>query len=106
MPMYMVAADYTHEGLQGVRSKGAKSRLDAVRDMVEGLGGTLESFYFAFGGTDVFVTADLPDDEAAAAVALTVSASGAVTTSTIKLLTVDQIDDALGRSVAYRPPGS
>lgn len=70
------------------------------------MGGTLESFHFAFGDTDVCVVADPPDDEAAAAVALTVSASGAVTTSTVKLLTVEPIDAALGRSVTYRLPGS
>lgn len=106
MPKYLVEANYTHQGLQGVRDKGAKSRVDAVSDMIKGLGGTLESFYFAFGENDAYVTADLPDDESAAAVALTVSASGAVTTRTVKLLEPEQIDDALGRSVAYRPPGS
>ena len=73
--------------------------------MVNGMGGTVESFYFAFGDTDVYVVADLPDDESAAAVAFTVSASGGATTSTVKLLTVEQTDAALGLSVDYVPPG-
>lgn len=106
MPKYLVEASYTEQGLQGVRDKGAKSRVDAVGDMIKGLGGTMESFYFAFGDTDAYVTAELPDDESAAAVALTVSASGAVRARTVKLLEAAQIDDALGRSVTYRPPGS
>ena len=105
MPKYLIQANYTLEGLKGVRTKGAKSRADAVDNMVNGMGGTVESFYFAFGDDDVYVVADLPDDESAAAVAFTVSASGGATTSTVKLLTVEQADAALGLSVDYVPPG-
>ena len=72
--------------------------------MVNGMGGTVESFYFAFGD-DVYVVADMPDDESAAAVAFTVSAAGGATTSTVKLLTIEQADAALGLSVDYVPPG-
>ncbi len=106
MPKYLVTANYTLEGLKGVRQKGAKSRADAVGDMIKGLGGTMDSFYFAFGPADVYVVADLPDDETAAAIAFTVSAAGGATTSTVKLLTVEQADSARGLSVGYTPPGS
>ena len=105
MPKYLIKANYTLEGLKGVRAKGAKSRADAIDNMVNGMGGTVESFYFAFGDDDVYVVADLPDDESAAAVAFTVSAAGGATTSTVKLLTVEQADAALGLSVDYVPPG-
>ncbi len=47
----------------------------------------------------------LPDDVAAAAVAMTVTASGAVSNSTVKLLTPEQIDAAAKRSPTYRAPG-
>jgi uncharacterized protein with GYD domain len=106
MPKFLISANYTHEGMKGVREKGAKSRLDAVSAAVEGLGGRLESFHFAFGDTDAYVIVDMPDDESAAAIALSVSASGAVTMSTTKLLTIEQVDEALGRGVKYSPPGS
>ena len=105
MPKYLIVANYTVEGLRGVKEKGAKARADAVGDMVKGMGGTMESFHFAFGDADVYVLAELPDDESAAAIAFTVSASGGARTSTVKLLTVDQADEALGRSVGYTPPG-
>ena len=81
------------------------ARADAVDSMVNAMGGTVESFYFAFGDADVYVVADLPDDESAAAVAFTLSAAGGATTSTVKLLTVEQADAALGLSVDYVPPG-
>ena len=106
MPKYLISANYTAEGMAGVRAAGAKSRVDAVATMLEAMGGRLDSFHFAFGDTDVFVIADVPDDEAAAAVSIAINGSGAVSTRTTKLLTVDQIDEALRRSVDYRPPGS
>ncbi len=106
MSKYLFKANYTLEGLKGVRAKGAKSRADAIASMVNGMGGTVESFYFAFGDDDAYVVVDLPDDETAAAVAFTVSAAGGATTSTVKLLTIAQADAALGRSVDYVPPGS
>ena len=65
----------------------------------------MEAFYFAFGEVDAYVLVDLPDDETAAAVSLAVTGSGAAETATIKLLTTDQIDAALAKSVPYRPPG-
>ena len=106
MPKYLITANYTAEGMAGVRAAGAKSRVDAVSTMLEAMGGKLESFYFAFGDTDVFAIAEAPDDEAVAAVAIAINASGMVSISTTKLLSVDQIDEALRRTVDYQPPGS
>jgi uncharacterized protein with GYD domain len=105
MAKYLITANYTSEGMSGVRAAGAKSRVDAVSTMLEAMGGRLESFYFAFGDTDVFAIADVPDDEAAAAVAIAINSTGAVSISTTKLLSVEQVDEALRRSVDYTPPG-
>ena len=55
------------------------------------------------------VIVDLPDNEAAAAVALSVDSAGGATTRTTVLLTPEQVDDAANRSVEavdYRPPGT
>jgi uncharacterized protein with GYD domain len=98
MPKYLIQASYTLEGVKGVQSKGGSSRREAVAHAVEGVGGSLESFYFAL--------VDLPDNEAAAAVALTVNAAGGATTRTVLLLTPEEIDTAAQRSVDYRTPGS
>jgi len=106
MPKYLISANYTAQGMEGVRSAGAKSRVDAVSTMLQAMGGKLESFHFAFGDTDVFTIVEVPDDEAAAAVAIAINSSGAVSTRTTKLLTVEQVDEALRRSVKYQPPGS
>jgi uncharacterized protein with GYD domain len=73
--------------------------------MAEALGGKLESFYFALGDVDAYVTVELPDNEAVAACALAVNASGAVTVKTIQLLTPEEVDSAAKLSAGYRPPG-
>jgi uncharacterized protein with GYD domain len=106
MPKFLIATSYTLEGVKGVRSQGGTSRRDAAAQTIESVGGTLEGFYFAFGDTDVYVIADLPDNETAAAVALTVNASGGATTKTVLLLTPEEVDSAAKRSVTYSPPGS
>ena len=69
-------------------------------------GGRLESFYFAFGERDVYTVVDLPDNESATAVALTVNASGAVKVRTTVLVTPEEVDAAAKRSVEYRAPGA
>jgi uncharacterized protein with GYD domain len=106
MPKYLLQASYTSEGVEGVRSKGGSSRRDAVASTVASLGGQLEAFYFGFGDHDAYVIVDLPDNEAAAACALTVNAAGGAEVETVVLLTPEQVDDAAKRSVDYRPPGT
>ena len=82
------------------------ARRQAVTSAVESVGGQLESFHFGFGDRDVFVIADFPDNKSAAAMALAVNASGAVTTRTVVLLTPEEVDAAAKHSVDYRPPGA
>jgi uncharacterized protein with GYD domain len=106
VPKFMVKARYTAEGAKGVQSGGGTSRRDAIVNMAEGLGGSLESFYFAFGETDAFVVLDLPDNRSAAAAAIAVGASGAAASEVVVLLTPEDVDAAAGLSVDYRPPGS
>jgi uncharacterized protein with GYD domain len=106
MPKYLVEASYTAEGVKGIQGAGGTSRRDAIAALAESVGGRLESFYFAFGERDVYVVVDLPDNESATAIALTVNASGVVKARTTVLLTPEEVDGAAQRSVNYRPPGA
>ena len=106
MAKYLVIASYTAEGMKGIADKGGTARREAVEKLVADLGGTVESFYFGFGEGDAYVTVDLPDNVSAAAVSMTVGASGMVQTRTIVLLTPEEIDRAAQTKAAYRPPGS
>lgn len=106
MPKYLIEASYTVEGVKGVQRAGGSSRRDAIAALAESVGGQLESFYFAFGERDVYTVVDLPDNESATAVALTVNASGAVKVRTTVLVTPEEVDAAAKRSVEYRAPGA
>ncbi len=106
MPKFLIEASLTAQGVSGVQREGGSARQQAVSKAIESTGGQLESFYFGFGENDVFVIADFPDNEAAAAMALAVNSSGAVTTRTIVLLTPEEIDSAAQKSVEYRAPGA
>jgi len=106
MPKYLLEVSYTLEGVQGVVAKGGSARKSAAQAAAKSVGGKLDSFYFAFGGTDVVTIADLPDNTAAAALALAVTAGGGATIRTVVLLTPDEIDAATKKGVKYSPPGA
>ena len=105
MPKYLVQASYTTEGAKGLLKDGGSKRRAAVEAVMNGLGGKVEAFYFAFGATDAFIIIDGPDNITAAAVSLTVNASGAVSTHITPLLTPEEIDQATKKTVGYRAPG-
>jgi uncharacterized protein with GYD domain len=105
MANYLVIASYTSEGTRGLLEKGGTARAESVKRAVEGLGGKVQSFYFAFGDDDVYVHVEVPDNTAAAALGLTVSSTGLVSARTVVLLTPAEIDEAAQRQVAYTPPG-
>ena len=67
MAKYLFRTSYTQAGVAGLIREGGTGRRDALRQTVEGLGGTLEGFYYAFGDDDLLLITDLPDVEAAAA---------------------------------------
>jgi uncharacterized protein with GYD domain len=105
MPKYLLEVNYTLDGIKGVRSEGGSARVAAATELIEGLGGTMESFYFAFGENDAYVIADMPDTVSAAAAALTVCAGGGARVRTVVLLTAIEVDAAAKKQALYRPPG-
>ncbi len=107
MPKFLFKANYTApSGVQGLLKDGGTKRVEAARAAIEGAGGTLESFYFAYGDTDVFAIIDAPDAATATAIVLTINASGAVTGTTVPLITPEEVDEAAQKQIDYRPPGA
>jgi uncharacterized protein with GYD domain len=105
MKKYLIKGSYNSDGAKGLIQEGGSGRRTAIEKMLEGMGGKVESFYFAFGEDDVYVIVELPDDISAVAVGLTVNGSGLVKISTTILLTAADIDAASKKSVSYRAPG-
>ncbi|MHB8718078.1 MAG: GYD domain-containing protein [Candidatus Dormibacteria bacterium] len=106
MPKYLFEFSYSTDGVKGLLEEGGTSRRDATARLAESLGGEVEAYYFAFGGRDGFLIADVPDNAAAAGASLIASASGAVSVTTTVLLSPEEIDAAARMHGDYRPPGS
>ncbi len=105
MAKYLLEGSYSAEGLKGVQKDGGSSRHEAAARAISSVGGHMDSMYFAFGDHDVIAIFEAPDNVTASALAIGVSASGLIRTKVTPLLTVEEVDQAVKKSVVYRPPG-
>ena len=106
MAFYLIRAAYSGTAAAHM-VQHPQHRENAVRKTCEALGGKLHSFFYCFGDYDAITIVELPNNEAAAAVALSVEASGAVRQiQTTVLITVPEAMDAmkLAQSDKYTPP--
>jgi len=106
MTKYLIKASYTAEGVRGLMKSGGTNRRQAIEKMLTNVGGKLEAFYYAFGSHDVYAICSIPDTATAAAIVLSIKASGLVSISTTVLLEPGEIDAAKHIAVSYRIPGN
>ncbi|MCC6719506.1 MAG: GYD domain-containing protein [Acetobacteraceae bacterium] len=105
MPKFLIRGSYTPEGMKGLLKDKASGREREVAAACEAMGGKLDSLHYALGDDDVFVLVDMPSHVQMASLAVAVGTSGLVATRTVPLLTVAEMDRALGEPPKYRPPG-
>lgn len=105
MAKYLAIASYTADGLRELAAHGATARIEASKKLVAEAGGSIESFYFAFGSDDAFIVCDLPDNVAAAAAAIAAGASGVVVSRMVPLLTAEEVDQAVAKNLQLAGPG-
>jgi uncharacterized protein with GYD domain len=105
MAKYLVKSNYTLEGLKGLLKEGGTGRREAVEKAAASVGGKVESYYFAFGDTDVYAIFDFPDNVTATAVSLIANVAGTSTPKITVLLTPEEVDAATKITADYRPPG-
>jgi uncharacterized protein with GYD domain len=105
VPKYLISASYEEDGVKGLLEAGGTSRADALRQIIQSMGGKAEAFYFAFGEHDGYAIVDLPDNVSAVAIPLIVRATGVANMKVTPLLTPQEIDAATQKTVNYRPPG-
>ena len=105
MAKYLIQANYVGEGIKGLLKEGGSSRRAVLENLFQSMGGKLESFYYAFGDTDAYIIADIPDNVTATALLLGATSSGAVTCKTTVLITPEEVDAATKLTPSYRPPG-
>lgn len=106
MSRYMFIARYDSAGTKGVVSKGGSARAAVIEKLAADLGGRMETFDFAFGEDDVYTLCELPDNRAAAAVALAVNSTGLARVRTVVLMSPEDVDAATKQKVNYTPPGT
>ena len=86
--------------------KTPQDRSELVRAPIEKLGGKVEGFYFAFGEYDIIGIVEMPDNVAAAAFSVAISAGGACSSvKTTPLLTTGEAVEAMRRAATsgYKP---
>jgi uncharacterized protein with GYD domain len=106
MPKYLIQTAYTPESWAAM-TKSPQDRIDAVRPAIEGLGGTLEVGYLAFGEYDIVAVVDFPDNVSAASFSISVAAKGGVKAfKTTPLMTMDEAVRAMEKAggSTYSPP--
>jgi uncharacterized protein with GYD domain len=105
MAKFLLEVNYTLEGIKGVKSEGGSARVAAATTAIEGLGGKVDTFYFALGDVDAYLIVDYPDNVSVAAASIAVGAGGGATIRTTALLAPTDIDTAAAKQTTYRPPG-
>jgi uncharacterized protein with GYD domain len=105
MAKYLIQVNYVGDGIKGLLKEGGTARRAAVEKLFTSMGCTIESFYYAFGETDLFIIGDFPDAASVAAGVLTVTSTGTVTCRTTVLMTPEEMDVAAKMSPIYTPPG-
>ena len=105
MPKYLFHGSYTESGLKGLIKEGGTKRREAITKAVESTGGKLEALYFAYGNDDFYFIADNPDPISAITGSLLSNATGTVRLKTTVLITPEEVDEAVKRTLDWRPPG-
>jgi uncharacterized protein with GYD domain len=107
MPLYLTKFSYTPQTWARLIDN-PEDRRKAAQSYIESVGGKLHGFWYAFGSHDGYNLWEAPDNVSMAAVALAISAGGALSSfETTVLLSVEETMEALGQAgqVRYRAPG-
>jgi uncharacterized protein with GYD domain len=105
MPKYLYHGSYTDKGLKGLLKDGGSKRVKVTKKAIESLGGKMEAYYFALGGSDFFIILEAPDNVAAITGSMVANASGTVNVSITALVSPEEVDLAAKQTMKWSPPG-
>jgi uncharacterized protein with GYD domain len=95
MPTYISLANWTDQGVRGV--KETLTRADQNAQLAQKHGCTLAQLYWTVGPYDLVAIVEAPDEESAMAYALEVGSSGAVRTTTLRAYDREEISGVIRR---------
>ncbi len=107
MPSYLIQGAYTPDAWAAL-VKQPQNRVEAVRPVVEKLGGKLQHAWLAFGEDAIVFVVEMPENTAAAAFAMAIAAGGALKAfKTTPLLSVEEGVEAMRKAqgAGYHRPG-
>ena len=105
MSKYLFYGSYTPEGFKGLMKEGGSKRIEAAKQALGSVGGSLEAFYFSNGEQDFYIIVNLPDHVSSTAITLAGNVSGTFSIRAVALLTPEEMDEAVNMKVDFRPPG-
>ncbi|MCP3891337.1 MAG: GYD domain-containing protein [Desulfobulbaceae bacterium] len=105
MPKYLYHGSYTDKGLKGLMKDGGSKRMKVTKKAIESLGGRMEAYYFALGGSDFFIILEAPDNVRAITGSLVANASGTVKVNITALVSPEEVDLAVKQTMKWTPPG-
>ncbi len=82
MPTYVLLANWTDQGIRGV--KESPRRLDTAKKALKDMGGEFKSVFLTLGDYDLVVIYEAPDDAVAARFNLQLGMQGNIRTRTMK----------------------
>ena len=109
MPFFLARAKVSKDYMQALVDR-PEDRLVSTTRFLQGIGGRLHNYFFAFGDHDIVLLYELPDNVSAASLSMVLSASGSITEiETTPLLTTQEAVEAMKKSGeamgVYVPPG-
>jgi uncharacterized protein with GYD domain len=109
MAYYMMRGKFSQHAM-GALVQRPEDRMLTTTKLLKGVGGRLHYYFFCFGEYDFVLLFELPDNVSAAALAMTMSASGSVNSiDTTVLMTMEEAISAMriagDASGVYQPPG-
>jgi len=88
MPTYISLIRFTQKGMETI--KDGPKRVEAAKQQFRAAGGELKAFYLVTGQYDAVAISELPNDEAAARLALGTGSMGNVRTETLRAFSEDE----------------
>ena len=87
--------------------KNPQDRREALKPLMDAIGGSIEHYFFALGENDIYILYQAPDNKAVASAMMAVLTGGAIKSGkTISLITMEDALDAMRTAgdLTYRPP--
>lgn len=95
MPKYVVLFNWTDQGV--AQAKDTVKRYRAAKQLVETMGGKIDTLFWTIGPYDLVAVTEAPDDETGTAINLQLAASGNLRTLTMRAFDENEMEAIIGK---------